>query len=539
MDCLALHGRSPPRSHGKFMSILLKRDQGNSVMGTRRTRILCALAITACTVAAQEREYRDPRSFPFHEAVSNPEQVIVTQRSTTGYGNHPRGSDDPLFVAQELLGRPTDTSVTINAAAVEDLEAYYEYGTESGTYHGSTEVVRFPAGEPVHVLIEGLAPNAQHYYRMRYRKPGDPDFRARPEHSFHTQRPSGSAFTFVVQFDPHMMETNDPVAFKSSLAKMLADSPDFLIDLGDTFFIDRILREGPATQAHITHRAELLRSYFDLINHSVPLFLVMGNHEGEWGRHLDGTPDNIAVLGTLARKTYFPNPEPNDFYSGGTRMEPFVGVRQSYYAWHWGDALFIALDPYWYEPVPPEQAGDWRVTLGRDQFEWLKRTLETSAATFKFVFSHNLIGGLNMRGQMRGGIETVKYLEMGGYNLDGTWGFDEARPGWAMPIHQLLVAHNATIYFHGHDHLYVKQDLDGIVYQVGPVPARSGLYDATQSARNYNYNHGTVIGGSGYLRVKVSSGEVTVDYVQTYLPDEEDETRRDGMVAHSYTIVAD
>ena len=65
-------------------------------MDTRRTRIFWALAITACTAAAQEREYRDPRSFPFHEAVSNPEQVVVTQRSTTGYGNHPRGSDDFL-----------------------------------------------------------------------------------------------------------------------------------------------------------------------------------------------------------------------------------------------------------------------------------------------------------------------------------------------------------------------------------------------------------------------------------------------------------
>ncbi|MFP6829458.1 MAG: hypothetical protein VCC36_10570 [Gammaproteobacteria bacterium] len=81
-----------------------------------------------------------------------------------------------------------------------------------------------------------------------------------------------------------------------------------------------------------------------------------------------------------------------------------------------------------------------------------------------------------------------------------------------MPIHQLLVAHNATIYFHGHDHLYVKQDLDGIVYQEGPVPARGGLYDATNSAKN-NYSHGTVVGGSGYLRVRVSPDDVTVDFV--------------------------
>lgn len=499
--------------------------------------IIGALAFWAAVAVAQQ-QYRDPRSFSFDEAVTDTGAVIVTQRSTVMYGDHPRGTNDALFVAQELLGRPTDTAVTVNAAAVKDLEAYYEFGTDPGSFSGRTASIRLPAGEPVQALIGDLEPNSRYHYRMRYREPGAASFEARAERSFHTARPPGSSFTFVVEFDPHMMETNDPEAFKLSLAKMLADNPDFMLDLGDTFFIDRYLRLGPSTSEQITDRVRLLRSYFDLINHSVPLFLVNGNHEGEWGRHLDGTANNIAVLGTLGRKAYFPNPEPNDFYSGGGREEPFVGLRQSWYAWHWGDALFIALDPYWYQPEPPEMAGDWRLTLGREQYDWLKETLESSTSTFKFVFSHNLIGGLNMRGQMRGGIETVKYLEMGGYNLDGTWGFDEARPGWAMPIHQLLVSHNATIYFHGHDHLYVKQDLDGIVYQEGPVPARSGQYDATNSARNFNYNHGTVLGGSGYLRVRVSPEEVNVDYVQTYLPSEEDETHRDGMVADSYTIKA-
>ena len=497
--------------------------------------LLGAMSLLAAVAAAQQ-QYRDPRSFPFEEAVTEVEEVVQTARSTVMYTDHPRGTNDPLFIAQELLGRPTDTAVTVNAAALRHLEAYFEYGTNPGIYDGRTASVQLPAGEPANVLIEGLEPNTRYYYRMRYREPGTEGYAARPERTFHTARPPGSTFTFVVEFDPHMMETEDPEAFKSSLAKMLADNPDFMLDLGDTFFIDRYLRLGPITAEQIEGRVQLLRSYFDLINHSVPLFLVMGNHEGEWGRRLDGTANNIAVLGTLGRKAYFPNPEPNGFYSGSSREEPFVGLRQSWYAFHWGDALFIALDPFWYEPEPPEQAGDWRLTLGREQYEWLKATLEASTATFKFVFSHNLVGGLNMRGQMRGGIEAAKYLEMGGYNLDGTWGFDEARPGWAMPIHQLMVAHNVTIFFHGHDHLYARQDLDGIVYQLGPVPARSGLYDATNSARNFNYIHGTVLGGSGYLRVRVSPEDVNVDYVQTYLPGEEDETHRDGMVADSYTI---
>jgi len=266
----------------------------------------------------------------------------------------------------------------------------------------------------------------------------------------------------------------------------------------------------------------------------------MGNHEGEWAKNLNGTPDNVAIYDTLARKRYIPNPNPeeNPFYTGGGKAEPIIGNRQAYYAFQWGDALFVVLDPYFYRPEPPEQAGDWWTTLGHEQYEWFRKTLESTSATYKFIFSHNLIGGLDMRGLMRGGIETVKYTEMGGYNYDGTWGWDKARPGWEMPLHPLLVKTKATIWFHGHDHLYAKQDLDGVVYQEGPMPAREGKFDAGPSSKSYNYTHGTVLGGSGYIRVRVSPEEVKVDYVQTYLPSEEDAAHRDGMVADTYTIKA-
>jgi len=508
----------------------------------KMAKILVAGSLASLVaVAIAQQQYRDPRSFEFKEAVKDTKSVTESQPSTAGYGNNPRGSDDPLFNAQELLGRPTATSVTVTASAVKDLDAYFEYGTKAGSYTGKTAQFKYASGVPVHTLIDNLKPNTRYYYRLRYKEAGASAFAARAEHSFMTQRPPGSTYTFVVQFDPHLLEGNDMDAYKLSLKKMAADNPDFMIDLGDTAFVDR---ENPgkmgltAFQAHLTNRNLLARSYFELINHSVPLYLVLGNHEGEWANKLDGTPNNIAVMNTLTRKKFYPNPEPNGFYSGVSRSEPFVGLRQSSYAWEWGDALFIALDPYWYAPKAPELAGDWWTTLGKDQYDWLKKTLEGSKAKYKFVFSHNLIGGLDMKGLMRGGIETVKYLEMGGYNLDGTWGFDKARPGWAMPIHQLLVAHNATVYFHGHDHLYVKQDLDGMVYQEGPVPARKGIYDATKAAKDYNYINGKVVGGGGYLRVRVSPDDVKVDYVQTYLPSEEDATHKDGMIGDSYTIKA-
>ena len=71
-----------------------------------------------------------------------------------------------------------------------------------------------------------------------------------------------------------------------------------------------------------------------------------------------------------------------------------------------------------------------------------------------------------------------------------------------------------------------------------PVEAREGRFDAGPTSKSYNYLHGTVLGGSGYIRVRVSPQDVKVDYVQTYLPKEEDATHKDGMIADSYTIKA-
>jgi len=113
------------------------------------------------------------------------------------------------------------------------------------------------------------------------------------------------------------------------------------------------------------------RPYFGLLCDSAPLFLVLGNHEAEWGWELDGTPENVPVWSTKARKLYYPNPFPDGFYSGSSKKEDFVGLRENYYAWEWGDALFIALDPYWYTK---KYAGGTRPTwsnktAGRDMWD--------------------------------------------------------------------------------------------------------------------------------------------------------------------------
>ena len=85
------------------------------------------------------------------------------------------------------------------------------------------------------------------------------------------------------------------------------------------------------TKDTITYRCHLLRSFYESIGHSVPLFIALGNHEGEAGWNQNGTANNIAVWNTLERKKYFLNPEPNNFYSGDVTNYPYVGQREAYY----------------------------------------------------------------------------------------------------------------------------------------------------------------------------------------------------------------
>ena len=153
----------------------------------------------------------------------------------------------------------------------------------------------------------------------------------------------------------------------------------------------------------------------------------------------------------------------------------------------------------------------WGWSLGKAQYDWFRSTLEHSNATFKFVFAHNLVGGGS---EARGGIEFAKFYEWGGYHLNGSYGFDSLRAGWGKPIHQILVDTKVRAFFHGHDHLYVKQTLDGIVYQEVPQPSHINLGSgALVQANEYGYTNGTVMGYGGHLLVNVTEKTATVNYI--------------------------
>lgn len=439
----------------------------------------------------------------------------------------------------EILGRPTDSSITISVMFDADMEVYWEYGTQPGTYSNSTSVTSLSDSIPLEYDLLNLQPGTRYYYRTRYRPTGSGlAFTAGPEHQFTTRRPRGTSFSFAVEADPHLDSNTIPASLTLTLQNMLAKGVDFMVDLGDNFMSEKyVLAPGqqqpvPGYRQIIKERTALYRGFFGTLCHSAPLFLTLGNHEGELGWKLTGTDSSMPVVAANMRKLYYPNPYPNSFYTGNDSAEAFVGLRENYYAWEWGDALFIVIDPYWYTRL--NQRAGWGWTLGYRQFNWLKQTLENSTAKFKFMFCHQLVGGNG--NDARGGSEFADLFENGGRNADSTWGFETARPHWQKPLHALMLQHKVNIYFHGHDHCYAKQDKDGMIYQEVPQPSARNINTFTGSAPGYGYTNGVLLPSRGFMLVTVNPDSVQVEYIKTFLPNEENGSRRNMDVAHRYVI---
>jgi len=424
----------------------------------------------------------------------------------------------PTHAYDVILGRPTSNSITFSLLTYSNQILSITYGIESGNYTSQTEPINLTANIPQTFQLSNLRPDTQYFYAIN----------GGAENTFHTARPTGSTFIFTIQADSHLDSNASAQVYLQTLANQRSDNPDFVIDMGDTFMTDKY---KPYTDAFPQYLAQ--RYFFGQLADTAPLFLVLGNHDGE-GAPRGKNGEEMSVWSAQNRTLYFPNPAPDEFYTGNVTPHPTVGDLQDYYAFTWGDALFIVLDPYWFTKSAPskDQPADlWTPTLGEEQYQWLKRTLETSDAKWKFVFIHQLIGGLEKDG--RGGVEVAPYHEWGGLNPDGSYGFDENRPGWGMPIHQLLVTNHVNAVFHGHDHLFVQQELDGIIYQEVPQPG-SARPNSTDSAADYGYVNGTILGGPGHMRVTVSPEQVTVDYVRSYIEEKPDQ--QNGQVDFSYTI---
>jgi len=451
------------------------------------------------------------------------------------------------FLCHEILGRPTDHSVTLNFTTLVPLEVFVKYGTW-GPDQISPVYTTVP-GEPFELVLDGLQSDAEYSYLLLFRVAGSNDpFRVSVPHRFHTQRDPASSFTFTVQADSHIWQywvqpdifPQHDQLYRRTLRNVRDDAPDFHFSLGDFS-----LTEYALTAQNAEDRYALQREYLDTILHSIPFYLVIGNHEGELG-WLRNEVD-LPAWAEAARLRHIVNPSPDDFYSGcADSAASGPDLRESYFAWEWGDALFVVLDPFWYtmnrpyHNSNPNQGGGWAWTLGKDQYRWLHQVINESDRTWKIVLLHHLVGGLAIGDEAygRGGIEVARYevahrpsFEWGGQDSLGINVFSLRRPGWRTgPIHEMLVRAGVRVVLHGHDHFCAVQQLDGITYIECPQPMDPSYgYGAMAQGA---YTEGTLRPNSGHLRFRVGPEDLTVEYIRAFI----DGNGGNGDVCFSYTL---
>jgi UDP-2,3-diacylglucosamine pyrophosphatase LpxH len=390
-------------------------------------------------------------------------------------------------ISTKLLSTSAN-SFSINVTSTLQGKAYVEYGYAKSKYTDKTTTLALAKGVATTFVINGLKAETKVYYRVRYALNGKTTFSALTQTSITTSK-VGEDFVFAVQADPHMDQASSAEVYTATINQIVKSKPAFLMDLGDIFMTDKLQDKSDAS---IRQRFELMKGFYDKLN-GIPFYFTLGNHDGELGYSNFNTKKY--------RKEYF----------------PAQTGELAYYSFSSPGALHIVLDIFTYTTTNPKDDG-WQWTLGKTQYDWLKTTLENSTAQHKFVYVHHLLYG---NAQSRGGVENAKYNEWGGKNRDGSEGFASNRPGWAKPVHQLLVENGVDFVFKGHDHIYVKQELDGIIYQTLPQPSHPG--NKTSSAAEYGYVSGKTIGGSGFLKITTNSASIKVDFV-----------RYDGSIADSY-----
>ena len=462
------------------------------------------------------------------------------------FGERAFGLESPLINA--ILGRPTEASIAVSLISRSSASAFVEYGYSPTKLDLKTKVITLEKLFPQVIEINNLKANSKIYYRTKIKDNSTSTFISNEINSFSTAKRMGSEFSFVVIGDSHPERIGkmfNEELYNQTLTNISKQNPDFMIMLGDDFSIDPLIERGQANQTNIEKIYAKQRNWLSKVAKSSPLFLVNGNHEQAAAYLIDGTDKNPAVIAGKSRLKYFPLPVSNNFYSADAEKVDFVGKLSDYFAWTWGDALFITLDPYWHSKNPVDnvagasvdksqvggKAGGktsnlWSIGIGDTQYEWLKSTLEKSKSKYKFVFSHHVLG------TGRGGIEVSTQYEWGGQDPKSKKTFTEMRPNWELPIHDLMVKHGVNIFFQGHDHIFVHQERDGLIYQSMPNPADDTFTMFNDAA----YLSGTKAPNSGHVRVTVSQPIVKVEYFLSARSQDESEERQNLKIAHSYSI---
>jgi hypothetical protein len=362
--------------------------------------------------------------------------------------------------------------------------------------------------------VTGLAPGRTYAYEIRTSEAGSDG----PERTLYsgtavTTREAGDPFTFAVLTDSHIPPRDsvplgttvgtdfygfDESTLLAVAGAMASDHPDFFIHMGDMLDFHLFgFNEPPPSSAwsrlaYLNYR----RLLGDTLGHSAH-YAVIGNWEGESGCN----PPVQIQQSSSQRMLYVPGPGPETYPQGGS-------PNQDYYAFTWGDALFVALNVMTYTPTchllsyAPGAADDW--TLGDAQRAWLERTLASATSKWRFLFIHHAVGGA-------AGDSTESAYGRGGGQA--------ARVGEQSWVHDLMLRYGVQIFFYGHDHVFTDMTVDGIHYSLPGSAGAPWKFDSMTTGYVHYWPD------SGYGRVTVSPRQVQVDFVAV-----------GGQVLNSYTV---
>lgn len=416
---------------------------------------------------------------------------------------------ESLLFLPPLLSCPTESSIRVNALNNKQAaEAIIELRKDAlQDWERREPALKVAPYEVLDWNLRNLSAATRYEYRVLLKQGSDEALRPVAAGRFRTQRKGPASYTAVLITDPHtgsFPPGSGPVLTLDQVVQNAARAnADFVLELGDNVAW-RGSREFPQANSNgaLNAYARYRRQIGPLSIHC-PHFAVIGNWEGESGKFPEKSIEIVAAV----RRSLLPNPNHLTYPQGGSE-------REDYYAFSWGDALYIILNIQTYsKPSAPDklptlmadvnQIEEW--TLGEKQMAWFEKTLRNATERFRFVCMHHPAGG------------------NAGDALNTAYGRGGARAwntGEQARIHSLMKKHKVQIFFYGHDHVFVDDVVDGIHYT---LPGSCGApWKFTKEETGYE----RFWPDSGHAQLDVTPEKATVTFINL-----------EGKVIHSFFVL--
>ncbi len=294
-------------------------------------------------------------------------------------------SDSVVIKRGPAINALTNDSVVIAWRTNANTSSIVQYGTTSALGNS----VQNSTLTTLHIVeLSGLSPGTTYYYRV-----GDGTYWSE-NYTFTTD--SGSdEFTFAVLGDSRGDVSNKPPEVFSTLINLIKnDNPALTIMTGD-----HILSLTPSETPETTW--EYVTNVTDILQHSVPIYVAIGNHDD---------PEGTSFVETWN-------------YGCGN---------QRYFSINYGNAHFVILD---------SEQKDYAGTIAPAELQWLKNDLKQNTAEHTFVFVHRPMYPQSSHvGDSLNTNATLRDL-----------------------LHDLFVEHYVDAVFVAHEHNYVRETFDGLL----------------------------------------------------------------------------